>query len=550
MRVLFAPLLVGLLGVACANDAALEPVRLRIEPGSVQGQSVLGRVATIELAVYAEDTGVVCTESGEVTGTKDAGDPLASVELTRQGCPAGAAFCGSVTLEQSEVARVFAAIGKDSEGGVFALACSTATLDQAEISVDLQFRRALAPARCGNQQIEAPETCDFLGPACDKCDSQELVVSTGSAQNATVDGDGSDKLEPALLVTPRAIVATYTDKSSASTDGDIAMRVLGPQLDAVTSPPSARAGFFLASPSVPGQPREGVQGASVACLAEDALLVAFESTDADVDVKMQAFDGVSYAARGNPVLVTGEGEVGTSGDQRAPALACTNGGKGLVVWRDAGSGRVRGRSFTAPDTLGRVQDIGGPGDGTRVVVARRSGGWVVAWESGRAIRLRVVGEDGTPSGGELTLDGDAPRAYPSLAALEDGRFALSYLEGESPARVLVQRYDADGRRTGEAVTVSEKDAECTSPTLAGAPNAGGAYAVVWLERTAVRARWLGGDRGFLLGPISGLEDPFDVSRSAVDKNTPVAAASSSALIVGWHDVERGIVLRSLPLAAR
>lgn len=543
--------------VACASSepSGAGPVQLRFAPTTLQGQSLVGRLRSIALDVYAEDTGVTCTETGAASGF--AGDPaptsLVSAELGSENCPGGARFCGSVELEQNSAPRVFVARGLDDTGALFAHACATVTLDKDAVDVDLVFQRALAVATCGNNVLEAPETCEGdITDACDtECNSRELVVSIGASPNHTVNGEGTKKTGPALATTADAVIALYTDRTSASQDGEVALRVMTPGLGVPATPAVLAYSFFLPATTAPGVAAPGTQENPAACVAGSSLLVAFETAGAGADVALQALGTSSYAS-GAQLLLSGDADVGTAGDQRFPHVACNATG-GLVVWRDIGTGRVLSRRVTLPSTLGRVQELGGASDGTKVTVARRNGGWVAAWETGRQIRYRVMGEDGTPSGGELVLEGDAVRAAPSLATLEDGRVALAFTEGEDAARgVRLQRFDADGRLVDQPVVISTEDA-ADSPTVVGATAAGGAYGVVWLTGSTIMARYVGGDAGTLLSPITGTEDSFVASVAEGATRTGLTASVlGSTMQVAWHEptAAGGIVMRLLPVPSR
>lgn len=542
-----------LVGFACGQTAA-EPVALRFAPTTLHGQSLVGRLASIELEVYADDTGVRCNDLGGADGidAEPAPTALGRAELSGSGCPAGARFCGQLELERASSPRVFVARGLDAAGELFARACTSVSLDRGQVEVELVFQRALGEAVCGNGVIETPETCEDPGSgSCDAaCSSQELLLSTGSNGNDTIDGQGERKTEPNLVATPAALIAFYTDDTTASDAGDIALRVTTPTLQTPDAPAALGASFFLPEGAAPGAAAPGTQGGAAACATSSSLLVAYETAGVDTDVALRALDASSYAGSAE-LLLSGEA-TGAVGDQRFAAIACAE-SAGMVAWRDTAAGRVLGRRITLPATLGRVQEIGGAGDGAVVALARRNAGWIAAWEAGRQIRYRVLGEDGTPSGGEQILEGDAMRAQPALAALPDGRVALSYLEGEEGARtVAVQRFDAEGRRIGVPVAVSAEGADMS--TLAAMPSAaGGGYAAVWIAQGRVQARYLGGNQGFLLDPLAGIEDAFAADvRDDRTPRWPSAVATADALAIAWHDdaEDGGITARLLPLPSR
>lgn len=549
-----APGLGLLLAAAACGVTTPEPVQLRLAPTNVRGQSIVGRLASIELDVFADDTGVTCNETGGANGLDASPAPatLTQATLGSTGCPAGARFCGQVELERADAPRIFVARGLDADGGLFARACASVLLDRAEVDVDLVFQRALAPATCGNGTLEAPETCE--GPGTGTCNaacvSQDLVLSTGSSGNDTIDGEGTRKLAPTLVSTATALTVLYTDDTSASDDGDIAVRSTSPTLEAQAG--ALGASFFLAEGAPPNPTTPGAQTGAVSCATNGPLFVAYETAGVGTDIALRSLDA-SFAG-GTELLLSGDASTtgGTAGDQRYAAIACSD-SAGFSVWRDVTSGRVLGRRITAPSSLGRIQEIGGASDGTRITIARRTAGWIAAWEAGRQIRYRVLGEDGTPSGGEIVLEGDAIRSHPALTALADGRVALAYAEGDEGARIVhVQRFDADGRRVGEAVAVSEAGAD--APALVGMNNvAEGAYAVVWVTAGRVQARYLGGNSGFLLNPLSSTEDAFFAdAREGRSAATPTVAITAAALAIAWQDVadDGGIVARLLPLPTR
>ncbi len=109
-----------LVGAACGTHTP-EPVQLRLAPGSVQGQSILGRLSSIELDVYAEASGVRCAETGAAEGVDadPAPVPLTQSTLGSTGCPSGARFCGRVEVERADTPRLFVARGLDAAGDLW-----------------------------------------------------------------------------------------------------------------------------------------------------------------------------------------------------------------------------------------------------------------------------------------------------------------------------------------------------------------------------------------------------------------------------------------------
>jgi hypothetical protein len=180
------------------------------------------------------------------------------------------------------------------------------------------------------------------------------------------------------------------------------------------------------------------------------------------------------------------------------------------------------------------------------------------WTSQTGIMLRSMDENGTPSGGEQTVNGSGGGSAQGgrVAALPDGRFAVVW---SKDGDVFVQRYDARGVAiAGDQTTAVNdvvKDGEQSQPAIAALSAAGGSYVIAWYDASSghVRARFLGGSSGFLLNNVNGLTTEFQASRSeGRERATPVVASGGSGpfVAIGWEDksvIGPGIVARRFPL---
>jgi len=191
-------------------------------------------------------------------------------------------------------------------------------------------------------------------------------------------------------------------------------------------------------------------------------------------------------------------------------------------------------------------------------VAATSTGFVTVWKGGTGIRLRAINEDGTPQGADTAVsDGGAGFDRPRIAALPDGRFAVAWTAGGD---VFVQRYDAKGAKLlgDQALPINDPSVEGDQVTaaIAATPAAGGSYVVAWVDAQTghVRARFLGGEAGFLFNNVNGQSTDFQASRvdGRTRANPTVAVGGSGPYVaIGWEDKgsapNAGIVARRFPL---
>jgi hypothetical protein len=559
------------LAAACGN--AGEAPNVHIATSFIAPRGLLDRVTALTVTVYENAT---CDDTKGAT-TKDSANQIAQSTLGSAGCAAGVKFCGDLKIDKSDTPRVFEAIGKNADQQI-ATGCATATIDQDAQPLAIKMFRYLTPAQCGNGIVEPTETCDQAGnPICDNCQTTEILLSQGSTQNGTSPTAApGDKTSPFFLWPTGTqqngwFYAFYTDvKTGASNNTDVAMRVMGDDLTPVAAPPApvsfSLGALFLPNGTnggaLPPQPATRSQAMPQAAILGGKIWVAFQDDDSPgangQDIHARSMDGRGSADQGTTALgVNGTNGTGEPNIQGAPSIAAGGGGKLFVAWEDTGAGKIAGRTITPPSTLGSQNDISTGNGNTHVSLAATASGWVAVWQSGNTIRMRAISADGTPSGGEETVnEGSANAEKPSVASLADGRFLVAWSGGGD---IFVQRFDAKGGKIAGDQTAqvndTVKDGIQSSATVGATSAGGGSYVVAWLDETSghVRARNLGGSSGFLFNNVDGQAGEYQASRADSRKRAHPVVASGGAspfVAIGWEDNTgsgAGIVGRRFPL---
>lgn len=562
------PVLLLLAGIMPSCQDTGEPVHASIRAGLLSPKALLDRARRLEIRVLEAAT---CDEATGVTGG-DAAREVVRRELGSVGCAEGARFCGDVNVDKSDAIRVFEAKAVTDTGGVVAVGCTSIAVDRDSVSLTIKMYRYVAPANCGDGVIQPTEQCEGESMAlCDRqCQSNELLLSVGDAGNHTDGGDVGDKTDPVFLWPAQSgnagrLLAFYTDRavSSGTNNVEVGVRVMGDRLGAVTTPPAlANGSIFLPNGGAfPPEAAPRQQSLPQAAFLQGKYYVVFQDDDspgnAGLDIHLRAIDDAFLSEQGTtPLYVNGSQTTGEAAIQTAPAIAAGD-GRLFVAWEDAGQQKIAGRTLTPPSTFGNQNDISTGTGNSRPRVAKVGAGWVTVWRSGTGIKLRAINTDGTPQGAEQTVnEGSEPADVPSVASLDDGRFAITWSAGGD---VFVQRYDARGVKVAgdQTLPVNDvfRDGEQTAPSIAATPAAGGSYVLVWLDAATnhVRGRFLGGSSGFLFNNVNGQATEFQASRTQNHEraNPTVSVGGAGPFVaIGWEDKSTstpGIFARRFPL---
>lgn len=571
-RILTASVLALL--VACAADHVEAPSSAHVVTDLVVPRGVLDRATTLDLEVYEGEVGCDLTR-GKVTFPADSnrGRTVLRARLGNSGCAEGVLFCGDVSVPKSAALRVFSATAKATSGATVAVGCATATVDRDALPLELRMFRFVPEAVCGDGELQPTEQCERddaeAGALCDDaCQTKELLVSVGSAQNFTQTGGEGDKADAALLWptgtgTGGRAYAFFTDRAVSGGTSDVGLRALGDGLAPLTTPPALAAGsiFLPNGGTFPPSPSSRAQGKPQAAAAGGNIWVAFEDDDTPgsngIDIHLRSMDDALVAGQTTAIGVNGPGGAGEPAVQAAPSIAAGPRDRLYVAWEDRAQGRIVGRTMATDGTRGNQNDLSsGTGNGD-VSVAATPNGWVAVWRGPTGIKLRALNEDGTPQGAEQVVsDVGGGAARPRVASLPDGRFAVVW---SAASDVYFQRYDARGAKVAgdQATALNDRVADDvqSEPAIAGTPAVGGSFVVAWADASTghVRARMLGGTSGFLFNPVTGLASEFQASRDdGRVRSAPVVAVGGRGpfVAIGWEDRTSpgaGVVVRRFPL---
>jgi hypothetical protein len=195
---------------------------------------------------------------------------------------------------------------------------------------------------------------------------------------------------------------------------------------------------------------------------------------------------------------------------------------------------------------GTEQTLSSGGANRNVVVAATPTGWVAAWESGTDVKLRALGADGSPQGGEIKVnDGThtGNQVHPGVAALADGRVAVAWVDGGAPGApgIFVQRYSntlmpTAGDQTVRINDLTEAD-ECADATVGAGSNF---FVAAWVDKKTghVAGRLLDGTTGFLFNGVNAQQTEFQASREqGRTRLSPAVAVGGRGpfVSIAWQD---------------
>lgn len=547
-----------------------------IAPSFITPKGVLDGASRLTLTVHASENGAACEAEGTVSGST--AQPLATKELSSEGCSSGVRFCGDLQVDRSDKERVFAAAAADANGQVIAVGCAAAVVDQDALPIEIRMQRFIAPAVCGNGALEPTEQCEPPGAAgdlvCDtQCHTKEIRLSTGSgAAGGTSTGSAGDKLQPSFTWPPGSgttgkFVALFTDRSPPL-GTEVTVRVLGEHLEPFTGlgPEVAQNSFFL--PNDPGgafPPAAEANNQAVPAAASlgSKYFIAYEDDAAGtIDIHLRSMDAnlTAEQPRGAPLVVN----EATAGAQTAPAIAASTNNLILVVWQEdqlSIASRVynpQNRTFATQRTLSTGTNNRNP------KVASVGANWVVVWQQGQNVVRRAVGADGNPIGNAERVNDAALSGIqetPVIAGLPDGRYAVAWNDRTS-TDIYAQRFGSDTQPVAgdqaQPMNSVAREGDQKSPAIASMAAAGGSFVVAWTDAPTghIRARLLGGSTGFLFNQVDGQAGPFQASvRDGRRRDHPTIAVGGAwpYIGIGWEDLtaddQHGIYVRRFPSPA-
>jgi hypothetical protein len=173
---------------------------------------------------------------------------------------------------------------------------------------------------------------------------------------------------------------------------------------------------------------------SLAALSTGGLVAVWQGSDtiaggAGAGLWAQLRDAAG-SATGPAFALTPNGDARLEGE---PAVSALSGGRFVVAYSvmDGGAMRIACRVVEANGSAGaeKVLDAGGSGDAAMPAVATLAdGSFAVAWRSGGTVHVQQVAADGSLAGAQQVLGVLSSAFSPSLAALKQGGYVVSWGE--------------------------------------------------------------------------------------------------------------------------
>jgi serralysin len=207
------------------------------------------------------------------------------------------------------------------------------------------------------------------------------------------------------------------------------------------------------------------------------FVIAVRDTGSGIsDIRVQRF-----LANGNATGPIIDVAVSANSEQN-PAIAELAGGGFAVAWLDATTDRIRLRAFDSSgvETIAALNLSTGSQVSEPTITALANGNIVVAWGDGSdTVRARIVFSGGIST--EFTVNTSPGSGLPALAALPNGGFVAVYMTAND---IRGQVFDAFGARDGgEFVVNSSTDGSQQFPSVAAL--ADGRFVVTWEDFSSV-----------------------------------------------------------------
>ncbi|HEX9931755.1 MAG TPA: calcium-binding protein [Allosphingosinicella sp.] len=294
---------------------------------------------------------------------------------------------------------------------------------------------------------------------------------------------------------------------------------------------------------------------TVAALASGGFLASWGTySDLGMDGRVQIFD-----AGGAKVGAEFAVSAPVAGDQAPTAAAGLTGGGFVVLTTHRPVPSSWEYHTSVFDAAGqKVADIPVSGAGfivTADVTGLSGGGFVVTWDEmnggGSVLRAQIFTASGVAVGSAFPVGGSTVpwQEQPSIAALPDGGFVISWrenevdsrddAEGAGPATVKAQRYDASGQALGSEVLVAIASRYAVAGDVAA--TADGGFVVTWDDASgepdsvALAVYDVKGRLFDAAGAAVGGEFLVNVNTAFTQAASETIVLRSGTIVAGWLD---------------
>lgn len=572
-------------------------------------QGLLDQATAVTVTVFDASLAACDDATGHVDKIPEGSDVI-TASLSKEGCPAGLAWCKTLEIERDGNDKMFAIAVKNG-GAIIGEGCTTAIIDKAAVEVEVTVRRFVEPPCCGDGRVQPGEQCD-PAPICTEnctcstvqqdatclpdCTAEEIHLSAGNPPGVkpkVESGPPGSKSHlsltfgPGGVKTPNMMRAAFVNSNTADALGneDVMLRYLANDLSPITDPAplSLQLGLPLrcSSTTIAGVARKQHEPV-LAVASTDTVALAYVSNE-DNPTSFSVFLA-PFTANGcvdtKPCTdaaecMTGSCDNGFCADAikvsalpgtSQPHLAAGPAGTVLVVWSQAQS--VLGRIWKTDGTLfPPLYDLTITTKGSNARVAGDINGWKVVYAGGAsddadAILLSTVSIDGVVGAGKRVNAVTAGlQEQPDIALEASGR---SMVVWRSDGDIYFQRFDETGEplagdqneplntsgRTGSPAPTNEQ-----RPVVAASLGFGEFYAVAWetTDTHDIIGRFVDAAKGFGFNSVNGQNTDFIATSRAypgVRQSPAITVGGAGFVVIGWEDVSDahpGVYARRFPL---
>ncbi len=544
-----ASLAVLVLGLsACASDAPPKVAAIGLNLAIPKG---LVDVDTVKLYVY--DQAEVACKGATITVPPTDVDRVFEISLAR----CAAKWCGEGKIERNPDRKLtFYVEGRFAakKGGF--TGCVERAVDQDPLQIDMRAQPLIEGVKCGDVAVGYGETCDpgsgIVDEACDgnTCQTKDVLLVKRTAADRYYRGRPGRKQNVGIRFANDKFYGVWSDQAmnTAGNDGsnEITVRRLSDQMLTETAPAVLAGAVRLPTSTVNGGSPTSTGGATrgsvdtvptLVPLGGGNLLFVFLRDD---KVNAVQTNGTFNAASPDAPVSSGTA-------QSTPHAAASATGDALIVFVE--SGAVKSVVRKSDGSFTTVQTLSAGATPSHPRVAWTGTDFAVVWSDGE-IKLRRVGADGAPKGGEVLVNAAktaGTQDQPDLAAFDTGELIVVWRDaaGEVGSDIRVQKFDKTGMptgtETGQVLNDLVKDGEQDQPAVAAGRTPQGVrfYLVAWRTVDNIAARFVKADEtGFLVSHAGATTSEFNVSDGARPRSSPAVAvgtATAPYCAIGWAD---------------
>lgn len=233
---------------------------------------------------------------------------------------------------------------------------------------------------------------------------------------------------------------------------------------------------------------------------------------------------------------------GASGEQSKPAITHLSTGGYVVTWRApsaTSAWETKAQLFGTDGTkIGGVFSVFSSAIGAQYdpdVTGLAGGGFLATMWSGNGVFAQLFNADGSKLGGEFLVGGGGRGSFPSITALTDGGFVMTW-QDVRPA-VVAQIFDASGAQIGSQFTVHSGGSSPRTTDLAN-----GGFVIAWQENSSTSGDGSGSSIKAQVFNASGARIGSEVlvnTQTAGNQTLPsLTGLANGNFVITWQDASK------------